>query len=103
MKPVFPNETRRERALFAARLHTRTGTELSAEAMKLICEDYLCLAGDELVTLSMERVHAVVARLPDPPSDIEPGRPCKHDVPYARPCAECGKSGVPYAPKAGGG
>lgn len=41
MKPVFPNETRRERALRAARLHIHHATELSSEAVRAVCEELL--------------------------------------------------------------
>jgi len=41
MKPVFPHETRRQRALFAARLHAKSGTLLSIEAQRDVCEELL--------------------------------------------------------------
>lgn len=41
MNPVFPNETRRERALRAARLHVHHATELTAESVLEVCKELL--------------------------------------------------------------
>lgn len=99
MKPVYPDESKYSRAIFAAQLHVKSGTDLTAESAKLVCEELLRLAAKvkrEIVVVTEDRVSFV-----DPPSDIEPGRLCEHAVPYAHACAKCDairRSGVPYEP-----
>lgn len=100
MKPVFPDESKYSRALFAAQLALK-GTMLSAEAAKEICEELVRLAAATpmLLTgtptaklapqpLSMERAyHAMAVTKPLPPF-IEAGKHCTHGIRWEL-CAHC--------------
>lgn len=69
MKPVFPNETRRERALRAARLHVHHATELTAESVKEVCQELLAWeASAAVLTMEGPSIASVITEHLEPES-----------------------------------
>ena len=91
MKPVFPHETRRQRALFAARLHAKSGTLLSIEAQRDVCAELLeASAAEDAVALENAQLR-VKLDVKSRPTTIEPGPKCIHGVALALrgACGQC--------------
>ncbi|MDP2270931.1 MAG: hypothetical protein Q8K32_09390 [Archangium sp.] len=94
MKPVFPNETRLQRALFAARLRQLPGkdrTLLSAEAQDDITAEFL-EARKEADALAIDN-EQLRQRLDvkTRPVHIEAGKQCEHGRPIGSgyTCVQC--------------
>lgn len=79
MKP----ETRRDRALFAARLHVKSNTMLSDEAVREVCAELLATRDEADAVATENEQLRVRLDVKSRPVTIEQGKNCIHGVPLA--------------------